>query len=41
MMVDEKTTKIKSQYRGKNYFFCAQSCKVTFDKNPARYIGEK
>jgi YHS domain-containing protein len=39
MMVDEKTTKLKSQYRGKTYYFCAQACKSTFDKNPTRYIG--
>jgi len=41
MMVDEKTAKFKSQFRGKTYYFCANSCKVTFDKNPTRYIGEK
>lgn len=38
MMVDEKTAKFKSQFRGKTYYFCAQSCKVTFDKNPTRYL---
>jgi len=39
MMVDEKTAKFKSHYRGKTYYFCAQACKVTFDKNPTRYTG--
>jgi YHS domain-containing protein len=39
MMVDEKTAKIKSQYRGKTYYFCAQACKITFDKNPGSYAG--
>ncbi len=39
MMVDEKTAKIKSQYRGKPYYFCAQVCKMTFDKNPGKYAS--
>jgi YHS domain-containing protein len=37
MMVDERTAKLKSQYKGKTYYFCAQGCKVTFDKSPSRY----
>jgi YHS domain-containing protein len=39
MNVDEKTAKLKSEYMGKTYYFCNQSCKTTFDKNPARYGG--
>ena len=39
MMVDEKTAKIKSEYRGKTYYFCAQACKIAFDKNPGKYAG--
>lgn len=38
MMVDEKTAKFKSQYGGKTYYFCAQGCKATFDKNPAKFV---
>lgn len=37
MMVDEKTAKYKSDYQGKTYYFCAASCKATFEKNPAKY----
>jgi YHS domain-containing protein len=37
MNVDEKTAKLKSEYQGKTYYFCAASCKNTFDKNPAKY----
>ncbi len=37
MTVDEKTAKFKSDYNGKTYYFCAQSCKSTFDKNPAKF----
>ncbi len=37
MNVDEKTAKLKSDYKGKTYYFCAPSCKNTFDKNPAKF----
>ena len=39
MTVDEKTAKLKTEYMGKTYYFCNQSCKATFDKNPAKYTG--
>ena len=39
MNVDEKTAKFKSDYMGKTYYFCNQSCKVTFDKNPTKYAA--
>jgi len=41
MMVDEKTAKFKSQYRAKTYYFCAQGCKITFDKNPAKFTASQ
>jgi len=41
MMVDEKTAKFKSDYMSKTYYFCASSCKATFDKNPAKFAGGK
>ncbi|MGD1055268.1 MAG: YHS domain-containing protein [Nitrososphaerales archaeon] len=37
MTVDEKTAKYKSQHEGRTFYFCAPSCKVTFDKDPRRY----
>ena len=37
MMVDEKTAKYKSDYEGNTYYFCAASCKNTFEKNPTKY----
>ncbi len=39
MMVDEKKAKFKSDYNGKTFYFCAPSCKTTFDKDPAKYAG--
>lgn len=38
MEVNEKTAKLKSEYNGKTYYFCAPGCKSTFDKNPAKYV---
>jgi YHS domain-containing protein len=38
MTVDEKTAKLKSNYNGTTYYFCAPSCKAVFDKNPAKYV---
>ncbi len=29
-----------SEYKGKNYYFCADSCKQSFDKNPEKFIGK-
>lgn len=37
MMVDEKNAKLTSEYNGKKYYFCNERCKLTFDKNPARF----
>jgi YHS domain-containing protein len=39
MMVDEKKAKFKSDYNGKTYYFCAASCKTTFDKNPTKFVN--
>jgi YHS domain-containing protein len=36
MNVDEKTTKFKSEHKGKTYYFCSQACKTSLDKNRAR-----
>jgi YHS domain-containing protein len=38
MEVNEKTAKLKSEYNGKTYYFCAPGCKSTFDKYPAKYV---
>lgn len=37
MTCDEKTSKWKSEYEGKTYYFCAKGCKETFEKNPKKY----
>jgi len=38
MNVDEKTAKLKSEYKGKTYYFCAPGCKSTFEKNPTKFV---
>jgi YHS domain-containing protein len=37
MTVDEKTAPAQSNYKGKTYYFCAQSCKEKFDADPDRF----
>jgi len=36
-IVDEKTVKFTSYYKGKKYFFCTTDCKKKFDADPAKY----
>ena len=38
MNVNEKTAKYKSTYGGREYYFCGQGCKNSFDKNPGKYV---
>jgi YHS domain-containing protein len=40
MNVDEKTAKLKSEHKGRTYYFCGQVCKTTFDKNPTKHAGK-
>jgi YHS domain-containing protein len=37
MVVDEKTAKLKSDYKWKTYYSCAPACKKAFEENPAKY----
>jgi Cu+-exporting ATPase len=38
MMIDPNTAAATAEYKGKKYYFCAKGCKVSFDKDPERYI---
>ena len=38
MTVDEKTAKLKSEYKGKTYYFCAEMCKKSFESDPEKYV---
>jgi YHS domain-containing protein len=37
MTVDKASARWTSAYRGTTYFFCSESCKTAFDKDPAKY----
>ncbi len=39
MYVDADTAGIKSEYKGKTYCFCSESCKQAFDANPEKYAA--
>jgi YHS domain-containing protein len=38
MTVDEKTSKFKTVYKGKTYYFCSPGCKKAFEANPVQYL---
>ncbi|MFN4133247.1 MAG: YHS domain-containing protein [Candidatus Hadarchaeales archaeon] len=37
MMVNEKSAKLKVNYRGKTYYFCCPACQKQFEANPEKY----
>lgn len=39
MEVDPNTAPGMSEYQGETYYFCSLGCKLDFDKDPERYIG--
>ncbi|OLD78420.1 YHS domain-containing protein [archaeon 13_1_20CM_52_20] len=40
MIVDEKKTKLTSNYEGKKFYFCSSSCKTEFDKAPQKFAAK-
>lgn len=39
MEIDEQSAAGHSQYKGQTYYFCAESCKEEFDRNPEQYAN--
>ena len=39
MTIDPATAAGKSEYKGQTYYFCALSCKKSFDEDPEKYIA--
>ncbi|MCU1325413.1 MAG: hypothetical protein JWN34_783 [Bryobacterales bacterium] len=39
MQVDPAKAAGTSEYQGKNYYFCSQSCKQKFDQSPQQYAS--
>jgi YHS domain-containing protein len=40
MQVDEKKAAASSVFKGTTYYFCAPACKITFEKDPEKFIGK-
>ncbi|RMF56746.1 MAG: YHS domain-containing protein [Calditrichaeota bacterium] len=38
MMVDKASPPAKTNYKGKEYYFCSKHCKEEFEKNPEQYL---
>ncbi|MCK4322194.1 YHS domain-containing protein [candidate division WOR-3 bacterium] len=38
MEVDKESTELKSEYKGKIYYFCAPGCKKAFEEAPEKYL---
>ncbi len=41
MTIEKEQAAGSSRYQGKEYYFCSDSCKSKFDKNPAQCVVEK
>ena len=41
MQVDDQKANSKSQYQGKDYYFCSEDCKRKFDAQPQQYAGNQ
>lgn len=39
MTVDTETAAAKMEYKGKTYYFCAEGCRKSFEKDPERYLS--
>jgi len=37
----DTATAPKTEYKGKTYYFCCDTCKDTFEKEPEKYVKEK
>ena len=40
MEIDPKTAAGTSEYQRQTYYFCSPGCKKSFDKEPAKYVGQ-
>lgn len=38
MQVDENQAAAKSDYHGKQYYFCCEVCREKFERDPERYV---
>ena len=40
MQVNDQQAAQKSQYQGKTYYFCSESCKTKFDQKPEQFTAK-
>jgi Cu+-exporting ATPase len=40
MKVSEQQARVKSEYKGRTYYFCSLTCKDQFDKHPLHYATQ-
>jgi len=40
MSVDPATATEKAEHMGRTYYFCSAGCRQSFEKDPARYLGQ-
>jgi YHS domain-containing protein len=40
MEVDEKSAAAQSEYKGTMYYFCSPGCKLSFDRDPEKYLKQ-
>lgn len=41
MAVNPQSRSVVSIYKSSTYHFCAEVCRITFDKNPEKYLFKK
>lgn len=43
MRIDPEKTEHRSEYKGRDYYFCSSSCKTQFDSDPEQFVesGDK
>lgn len=40
MTVNTDKTDLVFEWKGNSYYFCAEACRKTFEKNPEKYVAE-
>lgn len=41
MEVDEQKAAATAEHEGKTYYFCCSHCKMSFEKEPQKYVEEE
>jgi len=41
MPVEEKSAAGRSEYRGRDYYFCSAGCRERFNEDPGRYAADQ